>query len=425
MYKILFILSFLFILNVKAQTNQFTKNNKLNPDFNLDIQKIGIDLNVKSSQIIIRGVVFDPSLVQSEYDLLENWMDVFTVDNLNVHFDIFTTTTQEGINLNFQNSTELVSKKLTRSTLFIFVRDTLIRDYLDENLRPLSLENIKHSDLSIYQLIEIKSLDDFKWKTKLLLYNLEHFEAPEKKTENLKINKNHFQLGITSSVSNTNSINFDDFTSQEIDLHAIRSIKSSNLQIGAGISFLNYQFRSTDNALYSISNSPTLDTVYASVIGVNQEYQNLSLLLKAFFTYKVPINSNYLGISISPFYAIYNKQNCIATNGQITTFGKINGINEYLYEINELGLRTFNAEQLNQNTSLSASTIGMNLTIGYEFQLKSFSIAPTFDFKFISIKNKNEILESYSLNTSVYNGFFSTQKGANFFSPSIGISIIF
>jgi hypothetical protein len=90
-YKILFILSLLYIQNVNAQSNHFTKNNKLNPDFNLDIQKIGIDLNVKSSQIIIRGVVFDPSLVQGEYELLDNWMDVFTVDYLNVHFDIFTT----------------------------------------------------------------------------------------------------------------------------------------------------------------------------------------------------------------------------------------------------------------------------------------------------------------------------------------------
>jgi hypothetical protein len=113
----------------------------------------------------------------------------------------------------------------------------------------------------------------------------------------------------------------------------IRSIQSSNIQIGAGISFFNYQFRSTDNALYSISNSPTLDTVYASVIGVNQEYHNLSLLLKAFFTYKVPINSNYLSLSISPFFSIYNKQNSVVTNGEIKTYGKINGVNEYLYDI--------------------------------------------------------------------------------------------
>ncbi len=424
-YKILFILSLLYIQNVNAQSNHFTKNNKLNPDFNLDIQKIGIDLNVKSSQIIIRGVVFDPSLVQGEYELLDNWMDVFTVDYLNVHFDIFTTTTQEGINLNFQNSTELPSKKLTRSTLFIFVRDTLIRDYLDENLRPLSLENIKHSDLSIYQLIEIKSLDDFKWKTKLLLYNLEHFKAPEKKKVQEKIIKNHFQIGLTSSISNTNSKNFDDFTNQQIDLNATRCIKSSKLEIGVGISFLNNQFQSTDNALYSISNSSILDTLYAKVNGVKQEYNNQALLLKAIFSIKLPINSNHLGISICPFYSIYSSQRSSITNGEITKYGKINAINEYLYDINELGLGTYNVDQLIKNSSFSSSTKGLNLTIGYELGLRTFTIVPTLDLKFISLKNKNEIIESYSLNTSVYNGFFSTQKGANFFSPSIGISIIF
>jgi hypothetical protein len=67
---------------------------------------------------------------------------------------------------------------------------------------------------------------------------------------------------------------------------------------------------------------------------------------------------------------------------------------------------------------------GLNLAIGYEISMRTFTIVPSFDLRFISLKNKNEILESYSFNTSVYNGFFSTQKGANFISPTIGISII-
>jgi hypothetical protein len=303
--------------------------------------------------------------------------------------------------------------------------------YLKENQLILELscpENLAYKKGSKYYTVfylEGDGYDDYQWKVNQLLFNLEKIPTPEIKKEHEKINKNHFQLGVTSSVSNTNSQNFDDFTSQEIDLHVIRSIHSSNIQIGAGISFLNNQFESTDNAIYSISNSSTLDTVYARVNGLHQEYNNQALLLKAIFSLKIPIHSNNLGITVSPFYSIYDYQNSEVSNGEIITYGKINGINEYLYNIDGLDLRTLSAGQLNQNTAVSTSTIGLNFSIGYEFSLKAFSVAPTFDFKFISIKNKNDILESYSLNTSVYNGFFSTQKGANFFSPSIGISIIF
>lgn len=408
----------------------FTYRDKDSSSFSLDFSK---EIHQKdSSKTNIFGFIFDRTLdVQKDKQVLENWVSPYDVSKLNIGFNVLNINDKKNYTINFKVNSKRETFSSLRSTLFIVTCDSSTIKYLKEHQLLFGLscpDNLAFKKDSKYYTVfylEGTDFDDYKWKVNQLLFNLEKIPSPEIKKELEKINKNYFQIGFTSSISKTNSKNFDDFTSQEIDLHAIRSIKSSNLQIGAGISFLNYQFRSTDNALYSISNSPTLDTVYASVIGVNQEYQNLSLLLKAFFTYKVPINSNYLGISLSPFYAIYNKQNCIATNGQITTFGKINGINDYLYEINELGLRTINAEQLNQNTSLSASTFGMNLTIGYEFQLKSFSIAPTFDFKFISIKNKNDVLESYSLNTSVYNGFFSTQKGAYFFSPSIGISIIF
>ena len=416
--------------SLSQSRNVFTYIDKDSSTFSIDFAKEIPQKDSAKTNII--GFIFERTIdVKKDRQQFESWVTPYNVSKLNISFNVLNINDKKNYTINFKLNSKKETNSFLRSTLFLITCDSNVIKYLKENQLILELscpENLAYKKGSKYYTVfylEGDGYDDYQWKVNQLLFNLEKIPTPEIKKEHEKINKNHFQLGVTSSVSNTNSPNFDDFTSQEIDLHVIRSIHSSNIQIGAGISFFNYQFRSTDNALYSISNSPTLDTVYASVIGVNQEYHNLSLLLKASFTYKVPINSNYLSLSISPFFSIYNKQNSVVTNGEIKTYGKINGVNEYLYDIDELDLRTLNSGQLNQNTAVSTSTTGLNLAIGYELGLRTFTIVPTLDLKFISLKNKNEIIESYSLNTSVYNGFFSTQKGANFFSPSIGISIIF
>lgn len=408
----------------------FTYRDKDSSSFSLDFSK---EIHQKdSSKTNIFGFIFDRTLdVQKDKQVLENWVSPYDVSKLNIGFNVLNINDKKNYTINFKVNSKRETFSSLRSTLFIVTCDSSTIKHLKDHQLLFGLscpDNLAFKKDSKYYTVfylEGTDFDDYKWKVNQLLFNLEKIPSPEIKKELEKINKNYFQIGFTSSISNTNSKNFDDFTSQQIDLNATRCIKSSNLEIGVGISFLNNQFQSTDNAIYSLSNSSTLDTLYARVVELNQEYNNQALLLKAIFSLKIPIHSNNLGITVSPFYSIYDKQNSEVSNGEIITYGKINGINGYLYNIDELDLRTLSVGQLNQNTAISTSTIGLNFSIGYEFSLKAFSIAPTFDFKFISIKNKNEILESYSLNTSVYNGFFSTQKGANFFSPSIGISIIF
>ena len=167
-----------------SQNNLFIKNNKLNPDFNLDSKKIGIELNNKKSLIIIKGVVFDASLLQNELNPLENWIIPFSISNLNINFDVYPNTNQTGINVNIQNNTpELKTFNVKRSTLFIFVRDSLTNNYLDQNLLNLSLEKLSKSNFSIYQLNDIKNLEDFKWKTNQLIHNLNVFQENKNNKE--------------------------------------------------------------------------------------------------------------------------------------------------------------------------------------------------------------------------------------------------
>ena len=59
---------------------------------------------------------------------------------------------------------------------------------------------------------------------------------------------------------------------------------------------------------------------------------------------------------------------------------------EFVDKVNELGLDTYNVDQLIKNSSFSSSTKGLNLTIGYELGLRTFTIVPTLDLKFISLK---------------------------------------
>jgi hypothetical protein len=184
-------------------------------------------------------------------------------------------------------------------------------------------------------------------------------------------------------------------------------------------------FSSTDNAAYNSTNSLILDTIYATINSLTQNYTQQTVSFNGLVRFSPKIGENNLSISISPFISIDNRLSSEIFGGSITTFGKYAGISDYVFNVDELGLFSRSEELVGQRTDFNTSAYGINLGIGYQLNLKYFHIVPTLAIKYISIQNKDDIKESYSIDNQSYFGKFATLTKTTFISPLIGLSIIF
>jgi hypothetical protein len=421
------VIFFLSTTIIFSQNNLFIKNNKLNPDFNLDSKKIGIELNNKKSLIIIKGVVFDASLLQNELNPLENWIIPFSISNLNINFDVYPNTNQTGINVNIQNNTpELKTFNVKRSTLFIFVRDSLTNNYLDQNLLNLSLEKLSKSNFSIYQLNDIKNLEDFKWKTNQLIHNLNVFQENKNNKEITTIKKVFFQLTASSSIIKTQNKQFNNISNQEFNLSILSSNKKRNIFFGAGISVMKNEMKSINNEVYSSKINPLLELTYTKIneLSENYSHQNISInsIIEIYFLNN---KKNRFSIYLSPYYSIMNRFSSEIVNGSIETYGKFNGINEQIRDIPELGLTTKSNELIGKKIYYNSSSYGLNIGFKYNLNFRETIIAPSIKIHLISLNNENRLTESYTLLTENYNGLFATIKNTQLIFPTVGLSILF
>lgn len=426
----LIIISVLRNYSIAQTFNLYVKNEALNPNFQVDTKEISILFNNNNThQTYIRGAIFDAGITEKEnLNSLENWVRPYSLSTLNCQFNVYPNTNQLGINANITNSItkkEIYSnKKLTRSFLFVFVKEPDIIKFLDQNLSYFSLERIDTIDFSIYMLNNISNLDDFKSKCNQLIYNLGEFEIPI--APKIEIPKNlYFEINASTSILNVNTKGFNGFATKELNINVLHKLKESTLSVGAGISYMQSNFLASDKATYSSTNSLILDTTYAAINNLTQNYAQQTISLSGLVRYRPKIGENNLSISISPFISIYNRLSSEISGGSITTFGKYAGISEYVYNVDELGLFSKSEELVGQRIGFNSSAYGINLGIGYQLNLKHFLIVPTLAIKYISIQNKNEIKESYSIDSQSYFGKFATLPKTTFISPLIGLSIIF
>jgi hypothetical protein len=408
----------------------YVKNEALNPNFQVDTKEISILFNNNNThQTYIRGAIFDAGITEKDnLNSLENWVRPYSLSTLNCQFNVYPNTNQLGINANITNSItkkEIYSnKKLTRSFLFVFVKEPEIIKFLDQNLSYFSLERIDTIDFSIYMLNNISNLDDFKSKCNQLIYNLGEFEIPI--APKIEIPKNlYFEINASTSILDVNNKGFNGFTSKELNLQVLHKLKESTLSVGAGISYMQSSFSASDNANYNSTNSLIFDTTYAAINNLMQQYMQQTISLNGLVRFSPKIGENNLSISISPFISIYNRLSSEISGGSIITYGKYAGISEYVYNVDELGLFSKSEELVGQRTGFNTSAYGLNLGIGYQMNLKHFHIVPTLVIKYISIQNKNDIKDSYSIDSQSYFGKFATLPKTTFISPLIGLSIIF
>jgi hypothetical protein len=408
----------------------YVKNEALNPNFQVDTKEISILFNNNNThQTYIRGAIFDAGITEKDnLNSLENWVIPYSLTTLNCQFNVYPNTNQLGINANISNSITkkeiYSSKKLTRSFLFVFVKEPEIIKFLDQNLSYFSLEKIDTIDFSIYMLNNISNINDFKSKCNQLIYNLGEFEIPI--PPKIEIPKNlYFEINALTSITDVNTKSFNGYISKELNIQVLHKFKENKISVGAGISYMHNSFSSTDNAAYNSTNSLILDTIYATINSLTQNYTQQTVSFNGLVRFSPKIGENNLSISISPFISIYNRLSSEIFGGSITTFGKYAGISEYVFNVDELGLFSRSEELVGQRTDFNTSAYGINLGIGYQLNLKYFHIVPTLAIKYISIQNKDDIKESYSIDNQYYFGKFATLTKTTFISPLIGLSIIF
>jgi hypothetical protein len=432
--KNLFLLFFLSIFSswVYSQGFNFSKNDISDSKFNINLLDIASKLNNNDSLIFLSVVVFDPLVNNSQYKgEFENWLIPYDFAKFNIDFSVYTNTTPKGINCHFLNSLPDWSDQLKRSSLFIIISESnhSIKTYLDSNKTEFLLEKLDiYSGVSIYRLHFVDNNDVFKWRTNQIIYNLENVPLSEKKEILQAPKKVSFQLGYSSSATVKNK-KFNSISSNQIDLLVKGSFGNSNLGVvGGGISITQNKFSTSSNLQFSKAGSFPLDSIYASLSGVSENYIHQSINIAFLIAQKIKSNSKngFFELSFSPFISILSKLSSTVTGGSIKTYGFKNQINEYLYDIPELGLKTQTDEILNLQNSFKTITYGFNAGFSYNIKLGALILVPNINLKLISIHNKNSDVNAYSISENKFNGVFASyRKNSNFLMPTIGLSISF
>jgi hypothetical protein len=401
-----------------------------------DISEVTIDLSKEFNKLlslkkaIVYCDIYDRSLNPPEAHKkeVESWLSPYNTSKFYTCFSVFNIESNDGYNVNFTLSDQTEKfNKLVRSTVFVLTKDSLFIEALNIIGKDLSLfevfsfKNKNSETIKLFQLVGIRDFSDFQWKTNQILYNLDNIQISPKKEIQPKPKKLYFQVGYQSSLSKSNNTQFDGFTINQVDL----LIKKSNLKntvIGGGISFSQTNFSSSTNDKYAENGTFPLDSIYASLIAIDEKYTNQSINLVGYFALK----GKKVEISLSPFYSIYNVLNSTTISGSITTFGYNAQINEYLYDLPELGLKTQTSEIVGIENSFKSSSFGLNIGVSYNFDLgKNLSVSPSFNLKMTSIRNRSSITDCYSISNGFYNGWFSTLQNTSLIVPTVGLSISF
>jgi hypothetical protein len=361
------------------------------------------------------------------------WLNVYDTKKFKIKVFVINESSSKN---NFKVCCDENNEKIecSQSTLFFITRNKSQKDFLSKNLNVLFLKSIpikNKEGFEVYQLTPIKDPGDFKWKTEQLLYNLQNIpqipKTPTPKT-------NFFQISYQSSLIRSKNTQFDAATNNQIDLIMKKkkylsdknkeSIDKDSIQIlfGGGISLAQNRFSSSNNSQQVEKGSYPLDSIYASLSGVRENHLYQSINFVGFFAVKF----KRFEISLSPFFALQSNLSSNVIGGSITTYGFNDQINEYLYDIPELGLKTQTEEILKVQNYFKTRSYGINAGVSYNINLGTLIVAPNLNLKFISIHNKNPISNAYSIPEDKYNGVFASLKKINyFFIPTLGLSISF
>lgn len=397
--------------------------------FNLDIPKSITSKDTNKIHLV--GYIFERTINSNEKELFQNWLIPYSISKMNLTFNVLNINDKKNYTVNIKiNSKKESYTSINRSVLFLYTCDSSLINFLKDNDVQLGLtiqnELSFKRDNRYYSVFFLEStgFEDFKIKSNQLIYNLERFEKPIVIKKEIAQN-NSVELNCSTSILNINTKGFNGFSTKDLNINVLHTIKESMLSIGGGISYMQSNFSASDNASYNSTNSLILDTTYAVINNLTQNYTQQIISLNGLVRFSPKIGENNLSISISPFISIYNRLTAEISDGSITTYGKYDGISEYVYNVDELGLFSKSEELVGQRIDFNTSSYGINFGIGYQMNLKHFHVVPTLAVKYLSIQNKSNVKDSYSVDSQSYFGKFATLPKTTFISPLIGLSIIF
>lgn len=438
MKKLISVLLLLFAkCSVYAQnTDKFIYLEKDSSEIKIDIASKEFNKLLSIKKAIIYCNIYERNLNPPEAHRkeIEGWLSPYNASKFHTCFSVFNIESNDGFNVNFVLSTQSEKfSRLKRSNVFVLTKDTIIIKELLKNGKDLSIfdvfsfQNKNNETIKLFELVDIRDFSDFQWKTNQLIYNLDQIKMPEKKVVIVE-KKNFFQLGYSSNATLKNK-KFNSISSNQIDLLVKGSFGHSNLGVfGGGISIAQNKFSTSSNLQYSEAGSLPLDSIYASLTGVSENYihQTINIAFLIAIRTKSILKNGFFEFSFSPFISIQSKLSSTVTGGSIKTYGFNNQINEYLYDIPELGLKTQTNEILNVQNSFKTGTFGFNAGFSYNIKLGPLTLAPNINLKLISIHNKNPNVNAYSISENKFNGVFASyRKNSNILMPTIGLSISF
>jgi hypothetical protein len=369
--------------------------------------------------------IFGFDTTKSKRALGLNKLKDFSLVNFNKEFQIY--------QLNFQNSPKCQQKPNGDADFNSW--SPFLSEVFNPKLTKEEKEEVKKRE-ELKQIIKEVLMELLKEEIPKMLEELKQTKLEGKeieinKDEVLKRN-NLFQLSVSSSLMSIDNNPFTDFSSKQINFIVKYSFfKNKSLLIGCGMSLSQNRFNSSNNSIYSLSGNIPLEFTYAKLDAVSERYFHQAINVSAYLGFKIPFpagtknNSSGFEISLNPYLSLFSKLDSEIVGGSITTFGEFSEIDEYLYDIPELGLNSKSDYFIGNRINYNSSTIGMNLAISYMFKIGDISIAPNLNLNYVYIKNKNLQPDSYTFNNRSYNGMFSSLKDINFLNPTIGLSLIF
>ena len=367
--------------------------------------------------------IFGFDITKSERALGLNKLRDFSLVNFNEEFQIY--------QLNYKKSPVCVKTPNGDADFNPWI--PFLSEVFNPKLTKEEKEEVKKRE-ELKQIIKEVLMEVIKEEIPKILEELKQLKGKEieiNKDEVLKRN-NLFQLSVSSSLMSIDNNPFIDFSRKQIDLIVKYSFfKNKSLLIGCGMSLSQNRFNSSNNSIYSLSGNVPLEFTYAKLDAVSERYFHQAINVSAYLGFKIPFpagtknNSSGFEISLNPYLSLFSKLDSEIVGGSITTFGEFSEIDEYLYDIPELGLNSKSDYFIGNRINYNSSTIGMNLAISYMFKIGDISIAPNLNLNYVYIKNNNLQTDSYTFNNSSYNGMFSSIKDINFLNPTIGLSLIF
>ena len=336
-----------------------------------------------------------------------------------------------------------------RSTLFLFCSDDSIQSLIKANLGFLSLGELydNNNGVRFYKIENIGEQAMFCWKLNQILAFFEnHKEILQKKEQVLANDKNVDQglsVNVNSSVlisnkfsalnnSYTNLITSN--TSPFIFGVDVQFVKK-NFSAGLGMFHTAFNLNNTiENSFYSVDwsnnnlNGNNLKNIYFNNVKEELLFSNYNLALP--LSYSIYLNkpkSIFFSVNGSFYYTLPFSLKSKLISGDFSYRGKVEGINDELYNIPSLGLLENDKSLVGKESIVKMNGYGFNggVNIGYNYH----SLTAKFGLAYYNLNYFNLQYNEKSYLTTENNDYHSSFFGvknisSNSLSLNFGIGYI-